>query len=104
MRDRGRVLWAAIRPHQVRPVTEIERKRALRVGLLDLADSLVADYDWLPAGCVTAAIAVCHSELVGSGLEGPGLLDATEAMVRSRLCAHHDGTGRIGMGECRDKK
>ncbi len=72
-------------------MTRAEDERRRRAALLAMSERLVAHYrDAMPSGRVTAAVAVCRSELHRLGLRGDGLLEATEAMVRSRLNAHVD--------------
>jgi hypothetical protein len=64
-----------------------EEAKDLRSDLVAMAERLVADCDWVPAGRVFATVAVCRAELARTGVHGRGLIDATEAMARSRIRA-----------------
>src|SRR5690348_18045975 len=57
----------------------------IRSALLDLADRLIFELDWVPAGRVIATVAACRTDLVRVGARGDGLLAATEACVRRRI-------------------
>jgi len=68
-------------------MTNVEQMREQRSDLLALAEGLIAQYDWLPAGRVIATVAVCRSELSRMGVRGVGLIDATRAMACARIDA-----------------
>lgn len=61
-----------------------DETRRMRLELLALTESLVAEFADVPAGCVMGTVSLCRSELAGSGLVGDPLLVATQSLARAR--------------------
>ena len=72
-------------------VAILDEARKYRSDLVGVTERLIEDFDWVPAGRVLATVAVCRSELARTGVRGEGLLEATEAMARSRMNARAPG-------------
>ncbi len=62
-----------------------DQARRTRNELALLTDRLVKEFGDSPPGRVMAAVALCRYQLAHAGVQGEGLLLATEAMARARM-------------------
>jgi len=68
-----------------RRTPSIDDTRKARLALVAVIDRLIAEFDGAPAGRIIAVVALCRHQLVETGLQGEGLVVATEAMARTRM-------------------
>ena len=70
---------------QGRRTPSVEDARNVRVELVSVIDRLIVEFDNSPAGRIIAVVALCRHQLVETGLQGDGLVVATESMARTRM-------------------